>query len=106
MAAIALHNFQTSCMTIHRLRTDANVSLFSSGENVLLYLQTIHDIDTVLALFMKSSILILDWKLTFRYVPVGACLKHEMAKWRNDEIAKWRNGTKDKSHSYKILPFL
>ena len=35
-----------------------------------------------------------------------ACLKHEMAKWRNDEIAKWRNGTKDKSHSYKILPFL
>ena len=57
-------------MTIDRLRTDANVSLFSSGENVLLYLQTIHDIDTVLALFMKSSILILDWKLTFRYVPV------------------------------------
>ena len=22
---------------------------------------------------------------------IGACLKHEMAKWRNDEIAKWRN---------------
>ena len=22
----------------------------------------------------------------------GACLKHEMAKWRNDEMAKWRNG--------------
>ena len=21
-----------------------------------------------------------------------ACLKHEMAKWRNDEMAKWRNG--------------
>ena len=20
-----------------------------------------------------------------------ACLKHEMTKWRNDEIAKWRN---------------
>ena len=29
----------------------------------------------------------------------------EMAKWRNDEMAKWRNGTKDKSHSYKVLPF-
>ena len=34
--------------------------------NVLLYLQTIHDIDTALALFMKCSISILDWKLTFR----------------------------------------
>ena len=21
-----------------------------------------------------------------------ACLKHEMAKWRNDEMTKWRNG--------------
>ena len=24
--------------------------------------------------------------------PTRACLKHEMAKWRNGEIAKWRNG--------------
>ena len=29
----------------------------------------------------------------------------EIAKWRNSEMAKWRNGTKDKSHSYKLLPF-
>ena len=29
----------------------------------------------------------------------------EIAKWRNDEMAKWRNRTKDKSHSYKVLPF-
>ena len=37
------------------------------------------------------------WSELFR-----ACLKHEMAKWRNDEMAKWRNGTKDKSHSHKV----
>ena len=41
-------------------------NFITSGKNVLLYLQMIHDIDTVLALFMKCSISILDWKLPFR----------------------------------------
>ena len=38
------------------------MALFPCGENVMLYLQTIHDTDTVFALFMKCSISILDWK--------------------------------------------
>ena len=50
---VALHNLQTSCVTIHCLPTDASVVLFSSGENVLLYSQANHDNNTVLALFMK-----------------------------------------------------
>ena len=49
---IALHNLQTSCVTIYCLAINASVVLFSSGENVLLYSRANHD-NKVLALFMK-----------------------------------------------------
>ena len=32
-----------------------------------------------------------------------ACLKHEMAKWRNGEMAKWRNGEMAKWRNGKMV---